>query len=124
MLSFMLVCNVNKFRPVTSRVSICLLAVCGGTLQAGAVTRRLFSHSKYGDQNYENRENCDWLIYAHLPELRVRLVFEAFALEDEADCRYDYVDIFDGRDRSSPKIGRFCSNNVSSTFSDLAFKPV
>ncbi len=38
--------------------------------------------------------------------------FANFQLEDEPHCEYDYVEIYDGYDDSSPKRGRFCGDKV------------
>lgn len=88
------------------------LAVCGGHLQATDRVKHLYSHSKYGDHNYENRADCDWSIEAE-PGRNVHLTFLTFELEDEQDCGYDYVEVYSGLDASGPSYGRFCGNSVS-----------
>ncbi|KDR10358.1 Dorsal-ventral patterning tolloid-like protein 1, partial [Zootermopsis nevadensis] len=85
---------------------------CGGHLQATDRVKHLYSHSKYGDHNYENRADCDWSIEAE-PGLNVHLTFLTFELEDEQDCGYDYVEVYSGLDASGPFYGRFCGNSVS-----------
>jgi len=60
--------------------------VCGGTLIASNKAGQLFSHAKYGDNNYDNKENCDWLILAEDDGYRVRFRFLTFEIEDERDC--------------------------------------
>ena len=47
----------------------------------------LFSHAKYGDQNYDNKEACDWLLVADDSNYQIRFRFLAFEVEDETDCR-------------------------------------
>lgn len=89
-----------------------LLAACGGHLQATDRVKHLYSHSKYGDHNYENRADCDWSIEAE-PGRNVHLTFLTFELEDEQDCGYDYVEVYSGLDASGPSYGRFCGNSVS-----------
>lgn len=71
----------------------------------------LYSHAKYGDVNYDKKEDCDWVIEA-AEGRRVRLRFLTFEIEHEADCGYDYVEVYDGYDDSSPNLGRFCGNKV------------
>ncbi|XP_077520207.1 dorsal-ventral patterning tolloid-like protein 1 [Amblyomma americanum] len=88
---------------------------CGGRLLAtGRTVEHLYSHAKYGDQNYENREDCDWLVEAESG--RVRLRFLTFELEHEQDCGYDFVQLFDGYDDSAPQLGRFCGNKMPGEF--------
>jgi len=60
--------------------------VCGGKLVATDQPGSLFSHAKYGDQNYENKEDCEWLISADDDRYNVRLRFQAFEIEEEIDC--------------------------------------
>lgn len=92
---------------------------CGGRLLATSRTvEHLYSHAKYGDQNYENREDCDWLIEAESG--RVRLRFLTFELEHELDCGYDYVQLFDGYDDSAPTLGKFCGNKMPGEFTSSA----
>jgi hypothetical protein len=38
--------------------------VCGGHLSASTAASKIFSHSKFGDVNYDNKEDCDWIIEA------------------------------------------------------------
>ncbi len=60
--------------------------MCRGRLIATPSSQRLYSHAKYGDQNYDNKEDCDWLIMAEELDHRVRLRFTTFEVEDETDC--------------------------------------
>ncbi|XP_067127393.1 protein tolkin-like [Centruroides vittatus] len=85
--------------------------VCGGRLIAHTSVEHLYSHAKYGDQNYDNKEDCDWFIIAK-DNGRVRLSFLTFEVEHEQDCGYDFVDVYDGRDDSSHLLGKFCGNKV------------
>lgn len=50
----------------------------------------------------------------------VEIIFQVFEIEEEADCGYDYVELYDGADIKSPRLGRYCgsgvkSNNISQT---------
>ena len=38
--------------------------------------------------------------------------FNAFELEAHRTCQFDYVDVYDGGDLSSPSIGRFCGEVI------------
>ncbi len=40
-------------------------------------------------------------------------------IEEEADCGYDYMELFDGADTKSPRLGRYCGSGVR-TFSSLS----
>lgn len=83
---------------------------CGGHLHATRRVKHLYSHSKYGDHNYDNRADCDWAIEAD-PGKNVHLTFLTFEVEDEHDCGYDSVEVFSGLDSSGPSYGRFCGNS-------------
>lgn len=65
---------------------LCYSAVCGGRLTATSKAQELFSHAKYGDQNYDNKRSCDWLISAQSENYRVRFRFLTFEVEEESDC--------------------------------------
>lgn len=83
---------------------------CGGHLQATDRVKHFYSHSKYGDHNYDNRAGCDWTIEAP-PGKNVHLTFLTFELEDEQDCGYDYVEVHSGLDFSGVSYGKFCGNS-------------
>lgn len=42
----------------------------------------------------------------------VELIFQTFEIEEEADCGYDYMELFDGPDTKSPRLGRYCGSGV------------
>lgn len=91
--------------------------VCGGRLVATSTVDHLYSHSKFGDQPYDNKEDCDWIIESDREGARyVQLRFLTFEVEHELDCGYDYVEVYDGYDDSSPHLGRYCGNNVPPDF--------
>jgi len=87
------------------------VTVCGGHLQATNVVQKIFSHSRYGDANYENKEDCDWVIEAPAGK-NVHLSFLSFEMEDEQDCGYDFIEVFSGFDDTGPSYGRFCGNKI------------
>lgn len=43
----------------------------------------------------------------------VEIVFQVFEIEEEADCSYDYVELYDGADVKAPRLGRYCGSGVS-----------
>lgn len=89
--------------------------VCGGHLQAANGVKHFYSHAKYGDHNYENKEDCDWVIEAP-PGKNVHLTFLTFELEDEHECGYDSIEVYQGFDDSGPTNGRYCGNRVIKSF--------
>ena len=72
----------------------------------------LYSHAKFGDHDYDKKEECEWTIETSEGQ-RVRLLFLSFEVEHEQDCSYDFVELFDGEDDTAPLLGRFCGNTVS-----------
>ena len=91
-------------------------AECGGQLMATNDVGHLYSHAKYGDQNYGNREDCDWIIDSNSDSTAVHLRFLTFELEDSQDCSYDYVEVYDGYDDAANKLGTLCGNKVIVNF--------
>lgn len=87
------------------------MTVCGGHLTALESSSQIFSHAKFGDVNYDNKEDCDWIIEATQGK-NVHLSFLTFELEDEQDCGYDFIEVFSGYDDSGPSYGRFCGNKI------------
>lgn len=54
----------------------------------------------------------------------VEIVFHVFEMEEEADCSYDYVELYDGADVKSPRLGRYCGSGVSPKLRDpLSSRP-
>lgn len=62
--------------------------MCGGRLSAKSVIQHIYSHTKYGDANYGNGAECDWLIEAEGSHGLVHLQFVAFELEGKIKDRY------------------------------------
>ncbi|TRY80941.1 hypothetical protein TCAL_04726 [Tigriopus californicus] len=85
--------------------------VCGGHLEATSMVQEIKSHAFFGDTNYENNADCDWIIEAPRGK-NVHLSFTTFEMEDELECGYDFVEVFSGYDDAGPPYGRFCGNQV------------
>ncbi|UYV64840.1 BMP1 [Cordylochernes scorpioides] len=85
--------------------------VCGGRLLSMSHPQHLYSHAKYGDHHYDNKEDCDWVVEAAHGH-RVSLRFLTFELEQEQECSYDLVAVYDGGEESAPLLGRFCGNKL------------
>lgn len=92
-----------------------LRAECGGRLKAEVKTKDLFSHAQFGDNNYPGASDCQWVISAE-KGYGVELIFQTFEIEEEADCGYDYMELFDGADTKSPRLGRYCGSGVRTPF--------
>uniref|UniRef100_A0A673JBD6 Metalloendopeptidase n=1 Tax=Sinocyclocheilus rhinocerous TaxID=307959 RepID=A0A673JBD6_9TELE len=84
-------------------------AECGGRLKAEVKTKDLYSHAQFGDNNYPGASDCQWVITAE-KGYGVELIFQTFEIEEEADCGYDYMELFDGADTKSPRLGRYCGS--------------
>ncbi|XP_048419727.1 tolloid-like protein 2 isoform X1 [Stegostoma tigrinum] len=82
---------------------------CGGHLRAEVRTKHLYSHAQYGDNNYPGQSHCDWVIVAE-DGYGVELIFQTFEIEEEADCGYDYLELYDGHESVAPRLGRFCGS--------------
>jgi tolkin len=89
------------------------MTACGGTLKATTQVQHLYSHTKFGDHNYDNTVDCDWNIQAPSGFV-LHLQFITFELEDEVDCLYDSVQVFAGADEDAGhQFERFCGPHVS-----------
>ncbi|XP_008536249.2 tolloid-like protein 1 isoform X1 [Equus przewalskii] len=82
---------------------------CGGRLKAESKPRDLYSHAQFGDNNYPGQIDCEWLLVSERGS-RLELSFQIFEVEEEADCGYDYVELFDGLDSTAVGLGRFCGS--------------
>lgn len=101
----------------TANCALCPLwapVECGGNLKAEVKTKDLYSHAQYGDNNYPGASDCLWVISAE-KGYGVELIFQTFEIEEEADCGYDYMELFDGADIKAPRLGRYCGSGVQST---------
>ncbi|XP_060534565.1 protein tolkin-like [Cylas formicarius] len=85
--------------------------ICGGVLQAKKEKKKIFSHTSYGVDQYENMAKCDWVIIGG-GGYSVYISFAAFDMESEDDCSYDYLEVFDGADSRGTSIGKFCGSKA------------
>ena len=91
-------------------------SVCSGT--------RADSGGEIGD--YDNNENSI-VIIEPTGATQVSLTFLSFDVEQEANCNYDYVEVYDGNSILSPLIGRYCNgtpppSSINSTGGALLVK--
>lgn len=84
---------------------------CGGSLKAEVKMRDLYSHAQFGDNNYPSGSDCLWVVSAE-KGYGVEIIFQVFDIEEETDCGYDYVELYDGADVKSPRLGRYCGSGV------------
>ncbi|XP_028277063.1 procollagen C-endopeptidase enhancer a [Parambassis ranga] len=76
---------------------------CGGDL----VTDSGFVGSEGFPSFYKPNSKCTWRIT--VPEGNVvMLSFRIFDLEADSQCRYDYLDVYNGHSNLVQKLGRFC----------------
>lgn len=86
--------------------------VCGGNLVASNTAANFYSHAKYGDANYDNKVDCIWHIRSNHDFHQIRLKFLTFEVEEETDCGYDYVELYDVDASGKESFrGRFCGDN-------------
>lgn len=60
----------------------------------------------YFDTQYPNKVHCAWTISVGAGRKDLKLTFTAFDLEESVNCTADYVVIRDGKDKTSPLIGK------------------
>lgn len=64
----------------------------------------------YSDK-YANDLMCHWLIRSSNMSERVMIEVVELSIEDDDDCMYDYLRIYDGRSPLSRTIGTYCGNS-------------
>merc|ERR1719357_1795382 len=76
---------------------------CGGNLAADSG----FVGSEGFPSFYKPNSKCTWRIT--VPEGNVvMLSFRIFDLEADSQCRYDYLDVYNGNSNMAQKLGRLC----------------
>ncbi|GFG35967.1 hypothetical protein Cfor_02931, partial [Coptotermes formosanus] len=78
---------------------------CGGTLTAP--TGSIISPNY--PQPYGHSGECFWRISVSRGSV-IQVVFVDIELESHPMCMHDYVEVYDGKDASSRKIGRYCTS--------------
>lgn len=78
---------------------------CGGLMSQskGSITSPNYPGS------YPHNSQCEWRISINEGS-SIQIVFSDLDLESHADCKYDYLEIFDGNDASAKSFGKFCSS--------------
>uniref|UniRef100_A0A0M3K4P2 Tumor necrosis factor-inducible gene 6 protein (inferred by orthology to a human protein) n=1 Tax=Anisakis simplex TaxID=6269 RepID=A0A0M3K4P2_ANISI len=91
-------------------------SVCGGELRAEHTIGFIYSHARYSDNKYEKKMRCEWRILADVNR-GVELRFAQFDLEKESNCDFDYIEVFDGYERTEEhKMGHFCGDQLPPIF--------
>ncbi|XP_053675116.1 cubilin homolog [Anopheles nili] len=82
---------------------------CGGTYtqREGVISSPL----SQTDNLYPNNLNCEYLIKLPIGS-RVEIKFSKFHLEQSDGCKFDYLEIFDGRNTEDPSLGKFCGDRI------------
>ncbi|EDV46242.2 cubilin homolog [Drosophila erecta] len=60
---------------------------------------------------YEHNAQCAWVIRTS-ESLVVNVTFNSFDVEDSTECRFDWLQINDGRSAAAQIIGRYCGNHL------------
>ncbi|XP_033326417.2 cubilin [Megalopta genalis] len=60
---------------------------------------------------YQHGLNCAWLLTTN-SLLVLNVTFTKFNIEKSTDCKFDFLQIHDGRNAGSQMIGRFCGNTL------------
>uniref|UniRef100_A0A8D3A2B8 Neuropilin n=1 Tax=Scophthalmus maximus TaxID=52904 RepID=A0A8D3A2B8_SCOMX len=93
------------FSQVLSVAALTQTDICGGNIEI-EVADYLTSPGYPGA--YPPSQQCVWVITAPEPGQRILINFNPhFDLEDR-DCKYDYVEVYNGGDELSPMLGKFC----------------
>ncbi len=61
-----------------------------------------------GENNYNDNLTNTQTFYPATPGQKLKATFTAFALEQETNCGYDYLRIYDGPNTSAPYLGAYC----------------
>ena len=60
---------------------------------------------------YKSNLFCQWVVIAP-PEHIVQINFIAFEIEEDKECKYDYVQIFNNGSERAESLGRFCGSTI------------
>ncbi|PAV80528.1 hypothetical protein WR25_22908 [Diploscapter pachys] len=88
-------------------------SVCGGRLTADSSPGHIYSHATFSDSKYLKNMDCWWRISSARPNNGIHLHFTTFRLEEDDNCQYDYVEIYEGFEaKKEREIGRYCGHNI------------
>ena len=78
---------------------------CGGQITS---TKGSISSPNY-PSSYAHNSQCEWRISVNEGST-IEIIFNDLDMETQSECKYDYLEIFDGSDASSRSFGKFCSS--------------
>ncbi|CAL9685809.1 unnamed protein product [Knipowitschia caucasica] len=119
LLLFVLLGRTTAQQPTPTRPTF----ACGGELVADSG----FIGSEAFPNFYKPNSKCTW--YITVPKGNVvTLSFRIFDLEADSQCRYDYLDVYNGHSHLVQKLGRFCGTfrpgNLISTTNTMMLEMV
>ncbi|XP_054002675.1 cubilin [Hylaeus anthracinus] len=80
----------------------------------GGMSRNPVGHLEFpvgGSTVYQHGLSCAWVLMTN-SSLVLNVTFTKFNVEDSTDCKYDFLQIHDGRNAGSQNLGRFCGNKL------------
>uniref|UniRef100_A0A3P9JBC1 Neuropilin-1a n=1 Tax=Oryzias latipes TaxID=8090 RepID=A0A3P9JBC1_ORYLA len=93
------------FTQVLLVSSLAQTDICGGNI---VIHTADYLTSPGYPSAYPPSQQCVWVITAPEPSQRILINFNPhFDLEDR-ECKYDYVEVYNGGDEFSPMLGKFC----------------
>jgi hypothetical protein len=66
--------------------------------------------------NYNDNEDYIYTFNPGSTGAKIQAVFSAFAVEDEPNCNYDWVKVFNGPDTASSLLGTYCGSTIPGPF--------
>ncbi|KAG7199007.1 hypothetical protein KM043_013159 [Ampulex compressa] len=103
----------------------CLLTFTGSRCETsrqscGGVTRNPVGHLVFpiSGNSYQHGLSCAWVLITN-HSLVLNVTFTSFNLEQSTDCKFDFLQIHDGRNAGSHMIGRFCGNTLPHTSGNI-----
>uniref|UniRef100_A0A8C1HS32 Neuropilin n=1 Tax=Cyprinus carpio carpio TaxID=630221 RepID=A0A8C1HS32_CYPCA len=78
---------------------------CGGKI---AITSSGYVTSPGYPSGYLANQQCSWLIQAPDPQQKILINFNPHFDLESRECKYDFVQVFDGVDENALSLGRFC----------------
>ncbi len=68
------------------------------------------------DSNYSDNENYTYTFLPGDTGAMIKVIFNAFNVEEEANCDYDWLKVFNGPDITYPLFGTFCGSTIPGPF--------
>jgi len=68
------------------------------------------------DNNYSDNESFTYTFNPGTTGAKIQAVFSALAIEEETNCSYDWLKVFNGPDIASPAFGNYCGTTIPGPF--------